>query len=370
MLTQPIATNPENPLQPYQTKEMNFPINSQVPLNVVSDKYDTEVYDAKELDIIADTARKKFDDIRLNDPDFFGHDEYTNNRINATIGENALKGTLEVRNNIDSTTETGMWKTVDLTILNTKATDAEVEKVATNAAIEGAATVCVYPMHLDIVKRVMNEKGVTNVPPIAVVGFPSVPEPSENEKTETVWQTDQAIKNGAKEIDMVLPTSFRELGPSSDKNLYKAHYEYIKAVVDEADKSDIPVKVILETAHLNRTQIAEACILAKIAGALWVKTSTGFAQEDKMAIDKNFATHQGAKPSDVALMRHTVGDITIDNKGHERPMGVKASGKVRSSAQVLALLEAGADRIGAGDATLELARKGNEKKTTEGTGTY
>ena len=239
-------------------------------------------------------------------------------------------------------------KTVDLTILETNAPVEKVKDVAYRAARENSATVCVYPEHLHIVQDVMEEKNITHVPPIAVVGFPSVPAPTQEEATRTVWATKNAIRLGAKEIDMVLPLSFREIGPGiGNEGIYQQHYQYIKAVVDEARKKNIPVKVIVETAYLNNRQIAEACILAKIAGAEWVKTSTGKAVEDKLAKNKNFKDHQNATPHDVALMRLTVGDSTFDENGNETSMGVKASGGVRNPKQAQAMLRAGADRIGA-----------------------
>lgn len=143
---------------------------------------------------------------------------------------------------------------------------------------------------------------------------------------------------------MVLPLSFRE-----DKDDYTHHFKYIKAVVVVAHALGIPVKVILETGYLTDPQIVEASMISKIAGADWVKTTTGFAKEGYLAAGKNITDHKGATPHDVALMRRAVGDFSLDDDGIEKPMGVKASGGVRNRQQAQAVLSAGADRIGASD---------------------
>jgi deoxyribose-phosphate aldolase len=301
-------------------------------------------YDAKELDTIVDAVRAKFRGKLAADPNFFGQDQAVMRRIAITLDDNAPRGTLAARENIDAINNStpGIMRTVDLTILDHNAKTEDVEKVARRAADEHCATVCVYPEHVKIVARVMQEKGVTDVPPIAVVGFPSVPAPTPDITAQTVQQTRDAIRDGAKEIDMVLPTSFRE-----DKGDYQDHFKYIKAVVDAAHENGIPVKVILETAYLTDRQIAKASVLSKIAGAEWVKTSTGFAEEGKLAKDKNIKDHKGATPHDVALMRRTVGDTSLDDNGNAKPIGVKASGGVRTRDQAIAVLQAGADRIGA-----------------------
>jgi len=99
--------------------------------------------------------------------------------------------------------------------------------------------------------------------------------------------------------------------------------------------------------YLTDDLIAEASIIAKIAGADWVKTSTGFANEELLAPEKTITQHKGATPHDVALMRRAVGNFSLDDNGNRKPIGVKASGGVRNRAQAEAVLNAGADRIGA-----------------------
>jgi len=298
-------------------------------------------YEVSELDAIVDNVRKIFRDKLSVDPDFFGHDKGVKARISATLDKNAPKGTLAVPKGIDADSTAGIMRAVDLTILDHKATEKAVEDVARRAAKEHCATVCVYPEHVPIVSRIMKEEGVTDVPPIAVVGFPFVAGPTAEVTAQTVQQTCDAIADGAKEIDMVLAQDFRE-----NKGNYQDHFKYIKAVVDAAHEKNIPVKVILETAYLSDQQIAKASVLSKIAGADWVKTSTGFAEADKFAKDKG-PEEKGAVPHVVALMRRTVGDSSLDDNGNEKPMGVKQSGGLRTRDQVVAGYRAGADRTGA-----------------------
>lgn len=150
-----------------------------------------------------------------------------------------------------------------------------------------------------------------------------------------------AIGAGAREIDMVLALDFKNGNPD-----YAAHYRYIRQVVTEAAQHHVPVKVILETAYLTDPQKVEACLLVKMAGAAFVKTSTGFAEESLMNPHIP-AEQKGATVSDVMLMRRAVGDTTLDETGNTAPMGVKASGGVRNRAQAISFYESGASRIGA-----------------------
>lgn len=299
------------------------------------------LYGTDYLDSTIDRVRRELREKLEGDPGFFGDSEGIRQRIRNTLDKDAPKGTLVVRPGIEADTAAGIMRTVDLTILDRGALKEDVEQVARRAAREHCATVCVYPEYVSVVSRVMSEQGITDIGPIAVVGFPSVPAPTQKATLQTVQQTKAAIAEGAREIDMVLPTSFRE-----DKDNDQEHYRYIKAVVDAAHERNVPVKVILETAYLNDEQIIRASILCKIAGADWVKTSTGFAEIDKFAANKD-ADEKGATPHVVALMRRTVGDISFDDNGNEKPMGVKASGGVRNREQAIAMLRAGADRIGA-----------------------
>jgi deoxyribose-phosphate aldolase len=324
---------------------------------------DPNTYEIADLDATVDGVRKKFRDKLIADPDFFGHDKGVAERIALTLSEDAPKGTAKVPASVDANSTAGIMATVDLTLLDRNAKTEEVEKIARRAAKEHCATVCVYPEHVNIVSRIMKEEGVTDVPPIAVVGFPSVPSPSAEHTAATVKQTEDAIAKGAVEIDMVLPMSFRE-----DKGDYQAHFRYIRDVIKTAHSQNIPVKVILETGYLTDRQIAKACVISKIAGADWVKTATGFAEEANLAKGKTITQHKGATPHDVALMRRAVGDDTLDDEGNKIPIGVKASGGVRNRAQAQAVLNAGADRIGASgglDVRSEAEKFGDNRESSE-----
>jgi deoxyribose-phosphate aldolase len=123
------------------------------------------------------------------------------------------------------------------------------------------------------------------------------------------------VRAGAEEVDVVAPL------PAILAGRWEAALDDLRAIVEAAG---IPVKVILETAKLGNDAKVAAAALVRCAGAAYVKTSTGFAGG-------------GATVEDVALLRAVVGDA----------MGVKASGGVRTAADALAMIRAGASRIGA-----------------------
>lgn len=293
----------------------------------------------KEIHTFVNDAKRAIKKLIDADPDYFGTDKIVKKRIDDLLFGKSNGG--QQKNPLKPTTSAEIMRCVDLTILDKKASDEDVIKVAQRAVKEHCATVCVYPEHIPLVNRVMSQSGVSDVPPIAVVGFPFVNDYSEETTQNTINETKNAIAIGAKEIDMVLPISFK----NGDGD-YNEHFRYIKAVVDAAHELNVPVKVILETAYLTDDQIAIASMISKIAGADWVKTSTGFAEEDKFAIDKT-ADEKGATPKAVAIMRQSVGYTSIDDNGNIKPMGVKASGGVKTREQALAVIAAGADRIGA-----------------------
>jgi deoxyribose-phosphate aldolase len=198
---------------------------------------------------------------------------------------------------------------IDHTILKPDATKDELRKVCDEARRFGFATVCVNSSNVRFVAACLEGSSVL---PIAVVGFP-LGAATTGAKS---FETREAIRNGAKEIDMVI-----NIGALKSKD-YEYALDDIRAVVEAA--GSIPVKVILETSMLDRDQKVIACALAKAAGAAFVKTSTGFGGG-------------GATPEDVALMRQVVGE----------DMGVKASGGVRTIDDANRVIEAGASRIGA-----------------------
>ncbi|NBX76594.1 MAG: deoxyribose-phosphate aldolase [Proteobacteria bacterium] len=197
---------------------------------------------------------------------------------------------------------------IDHTLLRKDATEPEFEKLCQEAVQYGFKTVCVEAQWLPFVTQKL--KG-SSVLPIAVVCFPEGTASS----AEKIEKTRAAVKAGAQEIDMVL-----------NRNLLKARkydevLQDIRGVVESAEKA--PVKVILETSELNQEEKAIACALSKIAGAAFVKTSTGFSKS-------------GATVEDIRLMRQVVGP----------EMGVKASGGVRSYEDAIKMVEAGASRLG------------------------
>lgn len=146
-----------------------------------------------------------------------------------------------------------------------------------------------------------------------VIGFPL----GANTPEVKAYRAADAIKNGANEVDMVI-----NIGALKSQQ-YDHVRQDIQGVVDAA-KGKALVKVIIETALLTDEEKVKACELAKEAGADFVKTSTGFSTG-------------GAKVADIRLMRETVGP----------DMGVKASGGVHNAEEALAMIEAGATRIGA-----------------------
>jgi deoxyribose-phosphate aldolase len=198
---------------------------------------------------------------------------------------------------------------IDHTLLKPDATRDELLKTAEEGRKHGFAAVCVNSANVALVARVL-EGSPTR--PIAVVGFPlgaALP-------AAKAFEAAEALRHGAREIDMVI-----NLGALRSHD-YALVHDDIRRVVEAS--RPWPVKVILETSLLSRDEKIAACVLAKAAGARFVKTSTGFSGG-------------GATVEDVALMREWVGD----------DVGVKASGGVRTAEDALKMIEAGANRLGA-----------------------
>lgn len=200
-------------------------------------------------------------------------------------------------------------KYIDHTLLKPETTAAMIDTLCAEAKQYDFASVCVNPAW---VKRAAGNLAGSSVKVCTVVGFPLGANTSETKAAETR----DAVANGATEIDMVLNIGALK---SNDLELVKND---IAAVVKAAAGN--LVKVILETGLLTDEEKVTACKLAVEAGADYVKTSTGFGPG-------------GATVEDIALMRKTVGP----------DIGVKASGGVRDRAAALAMIEAGATRIGA-----------------------
>lgn len=203
----------------------------------------------------------------------------------------------------------GLASFIDHTLLKPDATQEELKKVCDEARKWHFATVCVNSANIPYVARQLEGSGVK---PIAVVGFPL----GASAATAKAFEARQAVRCGAREIDMVI-----NLGALKSKD-YSLVFDDICRVV-QASKP-WPVKVILETGSLTYDEKVIGCALSKAAGAAFVKTSTGFGAG-------------GATVEDIQLMRKIVGD----------EMGVKASGGVRSLQDAENMLRAGANRIGA-----------------------
>ena len=218
--------------------------------------------------------------------------------------------------------ELAIEKTIDHTILKADAPRSKVEQVCREALEYHFASVCVNPVHVPYVARLL--KG-SDVKTCTVIGFPL----GATTSATKAFEAKEAVANGAQEVDMVL-----NIGALKDGDR-EFVYQDIKAVVDAAGAGAL-VKVILETGLLTDEEKVTACKLAEAAGASFVKTSTGFG-------------NGVATVEDVALMRKTVGES----------VQVKASSGIRTYENALSMLRAGATRLGtsAGRAILEGYRK-------------
>ena len=198
---------------------------------------------------------------------------------------------------------------IDHTLLKPEATLAQVEKLCAEAAEYHFASVCVNPVYIPLAARLLDGTGVKVC---CVVGFPLGAIAPEQKAAEAA----SCAAMGAEELDMVIHVGAAKAG---DWALVQRD---IAGVVKAA--AGRTVKVIIETCLLTDEEKVKACEAAKAAGADFVKTSTGFSTG-------------GATTHDIALMRKTVGP----------EMGVKASGGIRDYATAMAMIEAGANRIGA-----------------------
>ncbi|MGX7150222.1 deoxyribose-phosphate aldolase [Enterococcus ureasiticus] len=207
---------------------------------------------------------------------------------------------------------------IDHTILKANAKKEDVLRIVEEAKKYEFFSVCINPCWVALAKEHL---AGTSVDVCTVIGFPL----GANTSEVKAYEAADAINNGATEVDMVI-----NVGALKSKQ-YKKVLKDIQAVVDAA-KGKALVKVIIETALLTDEEKVKVCELAKEAGADFVKTSTGFSTG-------------GATVADVKLMRETVGP----------DMGVKASGGIHNEAEAIAMIEAGATRIGtsAGVAIME-----------------
>lgn len=200
---------------------------------------------------------------------------------------------------------------IDHTLLRADATRDEILQVCAEARTHGFASVCVNSGWVPLVARELRGSSVKTC---TVVGFPL----GAMATAAKVFETEEAIRCGATEVDMVLNVGLLRAGESL------AVEKDIRAVAEACHRGGAILKVILETCLLNDAQKELACRLCVAAGADFVKTSTGFSKG-------------GATAKDIALMRKTVGP----------GLGVKASGGIRTLADARAMIAAGASRIGA-----------------------
>jgi deoxyribose-phosphate aldolase len=199
---------------------------------------------------------------------------------------------------------------IDHTLLKPQATHAEIEQICQEAARYRFASVCVNPSYVSLAERLLRGTGVKVC---TVVGFPL----GATFPNIKLAEAHECIKLGAREIDMVLNVGALKSG---DDGQVEAE---IRAIADLCHRSGAICKVILETVLLTREEKVRAALLAKKAGADFVKTSTGFSIG-------------GATVEDVALLRETVGP----------EMGIKAAGGLRTLSELRAMVAAGATRIG------------------------
>lgn len=214
-------------------------------------------------------------------------------------------------------------KLIDHTILKADTTQDSVKRICEEAMEYDFASVCINPTWVSYCADLLKD---SDVKVCTVIGFPL----GANTTATKVFEAQDAIKNGADEIDMVI-----NIGALKDGN-EEFVYEDIKAVVD-ACQGHI-VKVIIETCLLTEEEKVKACLAVKKAKAAFVKTSTGFSTA-------------GATPKDVKLMKDTVGE----------DVQVKAAGGVRNFDDMIKVVEAGATRIGT-SAGCQLV-KGEESKS-------
>jgi deoxyribose-phosphate aldolase len=213
---------------------------------------------------------------------------------------------------------------IDHTLLRPSATRAEVTTLCADAVHYGFGTVCVSPV---LVVDALSFLEGTSVEVCAAVGFPF----GTHLAATKAHEAGEVLRRGASEIDMVIRIGALKEG--RDREVL----DDVRAVVEAARGR--PVKVILETCYLNEDEKVRGCLLAVEAGASFVKTSTGFGPA-------------GATVEDVELMRRTVG----------KNLGVKAAGGIRTLADALRMIRAGANRLGTSGSVAIMEEMGEKSK--------
>ncbi len=214
---------------------------------------------------------------------------------------------------------------IDHTLLKPEVTREQLQELCAEARQYSFYSVCVNSANVKLCRSLLAGSGVKVC---AVVGFPL----GAMSASSKAFETREAIRDGAEEIDMVI-----NIGELKSHN-YGPVYEDIKAVTSV--NPSIPVKVILETGMLELEEKIIACALSKAAGARFVKTSTGFGKG-------------GATAEDVALMKRVVGN----------DVEVKASGGIRDRETLVAMIQAGATRVGASASVAIVTNQKSTKST-------
>ena len=200
---------------------------------------------------------------------------------------------------------------IDHTLLKPEASRADIEKLCAEAVQFGFASVCINPWYVALAAELVRGSAVKVC---TVVGFPlgaTLPRVK-------IYEAEEAIKLGAREIDMVQNVGALKSGEDAQVE------SDIRGVVEASHRGGAICKVILETALLTASEKVRAALVAKRAGADFVKTSTGFSSS-------------GAAAEDIALLRAAVGE----------KLGIKAAGGIRTLEDVRKMVGAGATRIGA-----------------------
>lgn len=198
---------------------------------------------------------------------------------------------------------------MESTLLKPTMTGNDVDQLIKDAIEEQFVGICVPPFW---VKKVKRDLGAEDIQLVTVIGFPF----GYQDTATKVFETREAIKNGADELDLV----WSQTAYQSNMNWPKIEIAQISKLCHDEDRV---IKVIIETAYLNPEQIREACLICQDSGVDYVKTSTGYAPN-------------GAKVEDIILMRETLSS----------QVGIKASGGIKTLDFALELIKAGADRIG------------------------
>ncbi len=203
---------------------------------------------------------------------------------------------------------------IDHTLLAPAAKTEQILQLCDEAERYGFATVCIYPMHVRAaVERLHNKRPKV----CTVIGFPSGATTSRTK----LYEAQEAVENGASELDVVINLGWLKMGETR-----KLHAD-IAAIVEMSGQ---PVKAILEMALLTEAEKRLAAEVCLDAGVRYLKTSTGW--------------QGGATVEDVTLLRKMGGDSRSGRRGQR--IGIKASGGIRTLDQAIALIEAGATRLG------------------------